>query len=326
MAKVSIIIPVYNSEKYLHRCLQSIISQKYKDIEAIIVNDGSTDGSLGICNSYLDNPSVKIRVVSQPNSGVSIARNYGLSLSKGEYIMFLDSDDYMLPDMCEIMVKTIGEKSADCVVCGTKENMGAIWAPEKDAEYQNPESFKDDFVKYLSSELLSPPWNKIYKRDLIKSYFNPTVSFGEDLIFNLEYFKNCKSISFISATPFFHEKSNTDSLVNKIYASRLTEIEKVHSAVLDYYEGNSPAVHNKYLRDVVVYFRAIMLNRNISRKEKYSCFEQWIETSYLKTVNINRSDIDLKNRILLFFICHKMWTFAYMQINWRTILRVGKLC
>ena len=193
MTKVSIIIPIYNAEKYLYRCLQSILSQKYNDWEAILVNDGSTDASLEICNSFLNNAELKFRLISQPNSGVSVARNEGLSHASGEYVMFLDSDDYMLPEMCEIMVNALETKNADIVVCGTTETWGELWAPDRDVDYHTLESFKKDFIEHLNSELLSPPWNKIYRRKLIKDMFDPSISFGEDLVFNLNYLKNCQS-------------------------------------------------------------------------------------------------------------------------------------
>lgn len=323
MPKVSIIIPVYNAEKYLNRCINSILSQKYNDWEAILVNDGSTDGSLKICNSYLDNIGIRIVVVSQPNSGVSSARNKGLSLATGPYVMFLDSDDYMFPEMCEMMVEAIESKDADCIICGTTETWGGLWAPKENEDYTDLASFKKDFIRHLSTELLSPPWNKIYKRELIKKGFDSSVSFGEDLMFNLDYFKNCEKISFISDAPFYHEKANENSLVNKVYPSRLSEIEKVHSAVLDFYEGSDPDISKKYIRDIIVYYRAVVQNRNFRREEKRAFFEKWIKTSHLKGIDLGKVSIDWKNRLLLFFIRHRLWLLAELQINWKSVLKLS---
>ena len=317
---ISIIIPVYNAEKYLNRCIDSILSQSFNKYELILVNDGSTDNSLHICSSYAilyDN----VLLVSQSNSGVSSARNKGLRHAKGEFVMFVDSDDYMLSGMCEMMVNTLESKKADCVICGTTETWGGLWVPVEDIDYGDLVSFKKDFVKHLSTELLSPPWNKIYKRALITNNFDTSVSFGEDLMFNLHYFNNCSKISFVSEAPFYHEKANENSLVNRVYPSRLSEIEKVHSAVLNFYKGTDPGINRKYLRDIVVYYRAIVQNSNFSREEKRTFFEKWIKTSHLKEIDLGKVSIDWKNRLLLFFVRHRLWLLSELQINWRSAIK-----
>lgn len=317
---LSIIVPIYNSLKYIHRCLDSLILQTYSNIEIILINDGSTDGCVDVCHKYVlrDN---RINVFSQPNSGVSSARNYGLSLAKGKYIMFLDSDDYMFPEMCETMVNAIETIGADCVICGTTETWGKLWAPAKDVNYDTLSQFKKDFVQQLSTELLSPPWNKIYKRELITEIFDTSVSFGEDLMFNLNYFTNCNKISFISAAPFYHEKANENSLVNKVYLSRLSEIETVHSAVLAFYEGSDPRINKKYIRDILVYYRAIVQNLNYTKKERYSYFNEWIKSSHLSNMKLMGLKIGWTNHLLLFFVRNRIWKLAEMQINWRSIYK-----
>lgn len=317
---ISIIIPIYNSASYIDRCIQSILSQSNKDTEIILVNDGSTDNSLEICNSYAQRDQ-RIKVVSQPNTGVSAARNKGLSMAIGKYVMFVDSDDYMLPGMCEIMLQTIESKDADCVICGTTETWGGLWAPKENEDYTDLTFFKKDFDRHLNTELLSPPWNKIYKRELIRKGFDTSVSFGEDLMFNLDYFKNCKKISFISAAPFYHEKANENSLVNRVYPSRLSEIEKVHSAVLDFYEGSDQNISRKYIRDIIVYYRSVVQNNNFKRKEKRTFFEKWIKTSHLKEIDLGKMSIDWKNRLLLFFVRHRWWALSELQINWKSAIK-----
>lgn len=317
---ISIIIPVYNAEKYLERCLQSIISQSYQDLEIILVNDGSLDNSLNICHSF-SHKDKRVKVMTQTNSGVSSARNNGLSRAKGEYVMFVDSDDYMLPGMCEMMVNTLESKGADCVICGTTETWGGLWAPAEDVDYSDLASFKMDFVKHLRTELLSPPWNKIYKRAFITMDFDTSVSFGEDLMFNLNYFNNCNKISFVTKAPFYHEKANENSLVNRVYPSRLYEIETVHSAVLNFYDGMDPEVNQKYIRDLLVYFRAIVQNEHFSINEKKECFNEWAKNAHICFIDLSNISMEWKTRLLLFFIRHKMWGMAEIQINWRKLLK-----
>ena len=113
---ISIIIPVYNSENYLKKCIDSVLSQTYKDIEVIIVNDGSKDNSDKICKNYADQDS-RIKYYSQKNSGVSVTRNNGIKYSSGAYIAFLDSDDYIESNFCEIMLRELEKESSDMCIC-----------------------------------------------------------------------------------------------------------------------------------------------------------------------------------------------------------------
>ena len=115
--KLSIIIPVYNSEKYLDKCLTSIINQNYKNIEIILINDGSKDNSKKIINKYLKNNKKVIKYIEQENSGQAHARNRGLEIATGELITFVDSDDYVLPEIYEEMIKTLTKTNADIVMC-----------------------------------------------------------------------------------------------------------------------------------------------------------------------------------------------------------------
>lgn len=117
MAKVSIIIPVYNTENYLKKCLDSVVNQTLEDIEIICINDGSTDRSLGILNDYAQKYS-KIIVINQENKGVSEARNEGIEKASGEYIMFLDSDDYFQPQACETAYNSVNSSDYDLGIFG----------------------------------------------------------------------------------------------------------------------------------------------------------------------------------------------------------------
>lgn len=311
---ITVIIPIYNSERYLHRCLSSVIAQTYRDLEIIVVDDGSTDTSLLISYEYASIDE-RVIVISKNNGGVSSARNEGLRNASGEYVMFLDSDDYMMPTMCEVMLSSMEVQGVDCVICGTQETGGGLWAPVANERYENINHFRQDFVRHLKSELLSPPWNKIYKRSLVKEYFDCTISFGEDLIFNLCYFAGCNKISFITDAPFYHEKDNRDSLVNKNYLSRLSEIEQVYSYIVNFAQDRSRKTHDKYIRDIIVYFRAIVLDSKIDNKEKYSFFTQWYNSSHLKRIKLYDISVPNRQKLLLLCIKTRMWAVVNIIIN-----------
>ena len=122
---ISIIVPVYNTEAYLPQCIESLICQTYKDIEIILVDDGSTDDSLRICDGY-QKKDVRIKVLHQKNAGVVNARKAGLYMAAGEYIAFVDGDDWVEPDMYECMYQKLFEQDVDVVMCGRFEDTGEV--------------------------------------------------------------------------------------------------------------------------------------------------------------------------------------------------------
>ncbi len=165
MAKISLIVPIYNTEKYLNKCLDSLISQSLKDIEIILINDGSTDDSEKIINNYDDK---RIKYISRENKGVGKTRNEGIDLAKGEYLTFVDSDDYLDINFCKKMYEKAVKDNCDLVICDFFEDRGNLWGVKfKD--------FSDTNLK-KNPELLNNinlgPCNKIYKNNLFKNKNN----------------------------------------------------------------------------------------------------------------------------------------------------------
>lgn len=313
--QISIIIPIYNAEKYIKRCVSSVIDQSYDKLEILLVNDGSTDNSLNICEAFATKDN-RIKVISQDNGGVSKARNTGLRLAKGEYVMFLDSDDYMLPDMCKTMLDVLYSKQADCVICGIQEPEGGLWCPQKNIDYSTLADFKRDFIYQLNTELLSPCWNKIFKRQLITNLFNEEISFGEDLIFDLEYLNNCSRLSFITTPLVYHEKQVAGSLVTKTGLQRLMDIEKIHQVIMQFAEENiSQDLHKKYIRDLTVYIRFIFLDKRNTFSDKKKILKKWIQGAYLNYMPVMNIKTCLSNRLLLLFLKYRCWSLANILVN-----------
>ena len=180
--KISIIVPVYNVEKYLKKCIDSILSQTYKNIEVICINDGSTDSCIDILKEY-EKRDERIIVISKENGGLSAARNDGMKKSTGEYVFFVDSDDWIESDMCEVMLGKLIENDADaCMCCYTKE-FGTHSKVERIFEDDcvlEGEEFKKNFYRRLfglyEKELCSPEkadlivsaWMQLFKRRLVE--------------------------------------------------------------------------------------------------------------------------------------------------------------
>ena len=170
---ISIIVPIYNAEKYLRKCLDSLIHQTKKELEFILVNDGSKDQSEKIIKSYQDD---RIKYFKNTNHGIGYTRNYGIQKATGKYIMFLDSDDYLELNACEELVKKAEKEDLDVVVCDFyKEYDNGNRIEEKIPSFQNT-TLKE--TPQLMNQINLSPWNKIYKSSLIKDH---KIQFVEDL-------------------------------------------------------------------------------------------------------------------------------------------------
>ena len=199
MKKISIIVPIYNIEKYLPRCLDSILAQTYKNLEVILVDDGSVDNSGMIADKYARKDQ-RIKVIHQVNQGVSVARNTGIDLATGDYIGFVDGDDYIEPDMYEILMRIIDEQQVDIAHCGYQ-----MVYPSKTEYYYNTKkkikmNREEGVLELLRGRKVEPGlWNKLYNAKLFDQVRLPAgIAETEDLLCNFELFSFAKNSIFFS--------------------------------------------------------------------------------------------------------------------------------
>lgn len=222
MKKISIIIPIYNMEKHLSKCIDSILKQTYSDFELILVNDGSTDSSLKICNDY-EKKDNRVIVIDKKNGGVSSARNAGLDAARGEYIGFVDPDDFISSEMYEILYNDIVTTSSDIAVCGhqdLKENGTLLFSTANDEKVViNPtECLKEILDEKL---YLGTCWNKLYDKRLFEGErFNEGMPIAEDLDILVRVIPKCKKVVYNSKPLYFwinHDNStiHQDFIKNK---------------------------------------------------------------------------------------------------------------
>ena len=192
MELISVIIPVYNAEKYIRKCVQSCLNQTYANIEIIVIDDGSSDQSADICDRFVEKDE-RVHVFHKENGGVSSARNIGLSVARGKFIIFVDADDWIEPDMVYALWKKQEEHKCDLVVCnyslyveGKKKRTGS-------KRYKNLES-KKEILDYIiepgNDDFIRGPVFKLYKADIIQTHaiiFNQMLTLGEDTVFNYQY-------------------------------------------------------------------------------------------------------------------------------------------
>lgn len=203
-ATLSIIVPIYNADKYLPRLLESIKNQIFKDFECILINDGSVDGSLAICKEYAMQDS-RFRVVSQDNSGVSSARNRGLSLAQGEYIAFADADDVLELDMYESLMSALKETKADVATClfVYERQFRAL----RDTAARDKLTVSSTPIDFFYDEELAVDslWNKIYRSSLIgDTRFAEDISYTEDQLFVAKVLLKAKSMVFTNSVKYHY--------------------------------------------------------------------------------------------------------------------------
>ena len=260
---------------------------------------------LDICNKYAKIDS-RIVVVNKSNSGVSQTRNVGLKYAQGQYVQFLDADDYIDRDMCKILIDNILEKKCDLVICGyTNDEIKLNKCINK--IINNINDMQDDFSYLYKSFIINSPCNKIYKKELITKYFITDLSLGEDLIFNLEYFKNCKRICFIEDC-LYHYITMENSLSVKVRKDgvdiALILYENLYKFCKKFqFEDNNMFVINEVLiTRIIDYMNVIIDSNDYTMNEKYRILNKWINNSNVriacKNYNSSRKSYRMINKLI----------------------------
>lgn len=219
MSLVTIILPAYNAEKTIARAIQSALCQEYSDIEVIVIDDGSSDSTLKVCNALADKDS-RLKVLHINNSGPSAARNYGLSQANGEFICFMDADDEMSPTMISQLVSNM-QDDTDLVACGYKvrSNNGDYAFEQKLDGKSYPNNRLYEFIENLQeAKAFNQLWNKIFRRSIINDNnikLDTAINMGEDYLFVVDYCEKCKrEYRTLSSSLYIYKLSNSGLQVN----------------------------------------------------------------------------------------------------------------
>ncbi|MDU1891681.1 MAG: glycosyltransferase [Dysgonomonas sp.] len=252
---ISIIVPVYNAEHYLNKCLDSLLGQTFHDIEIICINDGSQDKSASILAEYA-NKDKRLKIITQENKGIAAARNQGLEEAQGEWIMFVDSDDWINISTCDKAIGLTKEHNADVILWAyTREYPNGKNAPrflmndDKLFNKENIQSLHQQIVGPIDTELQDPTllhswgtvWGKLYSRDVIlDTRFTDTKVIGsaEDVLFNIEVFTRVRKAFYINDT-FYHYRKDEKSFTggyNKNLNERWTNLYRMMSDIISRYD------------------------------------------------------------------------------------------
>lgn len=218
MHSVSIIVPVYNVEKYLAKCIESILSQTYRDIEVLLIDDGSTDGSADICKEY-SRQDDRIRYIRQENGGLGNARNRGIQEASGKYILFIDSDDYIAENMVEQLYQNIITSGADMATCGIYN----VFQQKCTAQYDKIEKFlcssEEAFGLLLIGEKIpGSSCNKLIQADILKDIRFPEGIPYEDVGFHIDLMQKVETV-YVDTTPLYYYVHRENSITTKKFDS-----------------------------------------------------------------------------------------------------------
>ncbi len=267
MPVLSLIVPVYKAERYLEKCVDSILHQNFQDWELLLIDDGSPDESPAICDRYAGKDS-RVRVIHQKNAGVSAARNKGLELAQGEWIGFVDADDWIQPDMYEVLLTE--SRDADVVMCDAL----SVYENGKREPYticQLPESCllgHKDFFPSLLLEFAGEVWRCIYRRSLIEKYgirFPRGLKFSEDRVFNLRALGYSGKVRY-QKKPLYMRYDNQESCIHVYHPDHALHgrraAEETEKAIAEAWE-NDPLLQRAYLVQYAdVFFRAFSILRS----------------------------------------------------------------
>ena len=321
--KISIIIPAYNIEKFIGQCLESLINQTYKNIEIIVVNDGSKDNTLQVIKEYADKDS-RIKIINQENQGLSESRNNALELVNSEYVMFVDGDDWINVKACEDCVKEMEKEKADLVwfaYIREYENKsiskGAF--DEEKIIFENKEvkeklqrriygPYANELAHPEKLDSLSPVWGKLYKTEILKNHkfksFKEIGATCEDVFFNPEVLENVKKVVYINKNHYHYRKFNPNSITKSVEPGMFEKWKKAYSLLNNiieekgYDDTYKIALKNRFAINLIAIGIRITNGGN-KFKEKYSMIKNILNDEvYCEAIK----DLDI----------------SYMPIHWKT--------
>lgn len=290
---ISIIVPVYNVEKYLDKCLKSIINQTYQNIEIIIVDDGSTDSSKKICDNY-KKIDKRVKVFHIKNTGLSGARNYGIKKCSGKYISFIDSDDYIEKDMIEILYKNIKCEKADLSCCSFYEVFkNKIEKKNKKIEYFVMNSTEAIEKSFLDEGLSVYTWNKLYNKKLFKNIEFPLHKKSQDRFIMYQVFNEAEKIVYESTCKYYYIQRK-DSAANNLVNINTDSIEASFNSI-DYLKDNkrlqSLAIKDYLLTKLRCYKKKVYYKKKDDIKLRKELIEEFSKYKNIPYTNKEKLEI-----------------------------------
>ena len=315
--KLSIIIPVYNAEEYLEECLKSIYDCEYHDnIEVILINDGSIDNSGNICDKYSDKYKY-ISVYHIKNNGVSNARNLGINYAKGEYIMFMDSDDYLLPGAINIIVDEIKKYYADYIV------FPFVKEDKPNSQYKYKYSYSNCIVDIESAKKAfvldggNAPWSKLFKRELLINEnikFNKEIKIHEDVIFCMSYLEKCNTVAY-SDKSFYFYRYNAFGALRKHKIEYLENYKVVYEYWEEFLKNNDMKQKMEWLDSQFLYKFFITLGKLYKHGHNIQELTDKISNNKVYLHLINKKYANIKDKLFKLILKYKLFYIIAAKVK-----------
>jgi GT2 family glycosyltransferase len=313
---VTLIVPIYNKERELDRCLDSLLRQTCREFEIILVDDGSTDSSGAVCDSYAQRHPELVRVIHKPNEGPSSARNRGLDAARGEFVIFPDPDDWVEPDYVQTLLSLQREYQADMVCVGHYVDSDGISAPDRRDQPQAMMSGKD-----AQRGLLLPPrlqgfsWNKLYRMEIIREQnlrFQEELFITEDLWFAYCYLPHCRRVCYAPSKRIYHYCQSGESITANIFSPRKLGVIRVMEQIREDCAGRDPELA-QIAEDEICTVAVNLLWMLVNSGEKDADTMAYLRKNILRTLpGYFRSGIyggGRKVQALLALICPRLFTW-----------------
>lgn len=328
--KITVIIPVFNSERYIPSCLDSLVNQNFEGLEVILVNDGSTDNSVSICNKYAEKYNI-ITVVNKMNGGLCSARNKGLDLAKGEYILFMDNDDELSKGALHTIWNVIEQLNCDILRYNRRRIQIFDDGRRKEDIYgstgichegqkvcMSREEFFRDYKKVRNSGCFSGIWNGVFKKSLFNDirFDTEITAGGEDWLVNLELYRRFHSIGFISDVLYVYYRRTSHSISTTFQLNRILAVKKTANKERELILENHVPISELLHSDIIYISQIVKVMMHPDSKLKYKDKVKILKAASsepgldLKDVHILRTTIPIFEKIYL--LCYKYGFYFFL--------------
>ncbi|MRH42706.1 glycosyltransferase [Aquibacillus halophilus] len=335
--KITVIVPVYKAEQYIHKCIDSILSQTFECFELILINDGTPDKSGKICDEYAlkDN---RVIVNHKPNGGVSSARNNGIKIAKGEYMLFVDSDDWIEPNTLSTLIDHTLNDENDVIIFGLIKDLFSKKELIK-SEYNgffkkqqiSIEDLRNNFIYFLNSVGMHPSWMYLFKTDIIVEqnlYFDSKLVLYEDFDFNLRYLNHSSKITFIpDALYHYNLDASTNQLAKRNKINIVSDISTVCNSLFDFInhtnqnmmlKKNAEQMYSYVLPMYTLCLKNIIIHKKVTKmSEKFEVLKQLHNDENFRLVMLHYANSIRFYKFLFILLNKKLYLFAYLLLLYK---------
>lgn len=318
---ISVIVPIYNVEKYLGRCIESIVNQTYKNTEIILVDDGSPDNCPEMCDDW-EKKDERIKVIHKENGGLSDARNAGLEIASGDYISFIDSDDYISTDFFSLMINAMIKEKSDIVEC----NVIKFGGNEVQINFNDKLSIKNYSTKEAlklsiqDKDFHQHVWNKLYKSELVLDLMFPVGKLNEDEYWTYKVIGRAKKLTKINKPMYYYYQRSSSIINSKYNVKRLDGVLAIKERlefINKFFPELSDVACESYLETCFYHYQILSRNKDIDKERKH---RDYLYKEYCDNYSLN--SVSLKSKKQQFWM-KSFKRFPNLICNMRNLLKIG---